>query len=479
MAGQLDGAAAVPVTYPAEPALLPGGGGASRWRWWPVGAMAVAAVALLTFLIYSYNGHTVSFGLFSHPPIYGNWRPVFAPIALVAVAAGVVLAGIAWFATSTRRVPTAAILLLLIVAGVATAATVSLVRGQPGDLWRGVSTNPSAPYYTSDLHFVYENGIRGFVERHPELGGAFHSYSSRTHPPGVLVLLYLLFRAFGQDHPLYVATGIAALAMVSAVCAWSIGRTLGGERAGRIAAVLVVAAPGPLMLAYTNLDVVYATALSGAAALFLIAICRRSAWWAAAAGAVLGFGTFLTYATVFVGLAAAIAVVVQRVGIRATVRIFASAAAGGLAALAVLRVGLGFDLLASYRTVPSADRPYDAYWILGSPAAWLIYAGLVLAGIGVAALWIKVPGARRPVLPIVLITVMVVWAALPPSLTHLRPGEVERTWAFLYPIVAACAAPVVDHWTASRRWRGAIVAALVLVSIAQTVLLQALWDNRF
>ncbi len=128
--------------------------------------------------------------------------------------------------------------------------------------------------------------------------------------------------------------------------------------------------------------------------------------------------------------------------------------------------------------MPEVATPFDPYWILASPAAWLIWCGLPLAALGVAGLVIKVPGARRPVLPLALVIVMFVYCALPADVNGLRPGEVERTWAFLYPMLAAAAGPVVDRWTrGAGRWSGAIVAALVVISVAQTALIQALWDN--
>lgn len=232
------------------------------------------------------------------------------------------------------------------------------------------------------------------------------------------------------------------------------------------------------MYAIGSMDPIFGTLMSGAAALFVIAIYRKSLGWGIAAGAVLGLGTFFTFATVFVGLAAAIAVLLQRIGLKPTVRVLGGAAIGGLAMLAVLRIGLSWDLLADYNSVPDVPRGFEPYWVVGSPAAWLIYAGVPVAGLGIAGLVKKVPGAQRPILPIVLIGIMLVWAALPATITHLRAGEVERTWVFLYPILAACAAPVVDRWTAGKgRGRGAIIAALVLLSVAQAIFIQAHWDN--
>lgn len=441
---------------------------AKEWRWWPVVAMAVAAVALVAFVIAG-RDHRVGFGFFLMPPVYGYWLVPVDPLALIGVPVGLIVTWISWWVTS-RRVPTGLALGLLIIAGVGMAAAIALVHGRTGDLTRGVTNDdPKFFYYSKDLHLVDEYGVRGFVENHPQLSALFASGNAKTHPPGILLLLNALFQLF--DSAFVVATAIAVLSMAAAISAWSIARTLGGEPAGRIAAALTVAAPGMLILAYGSMDGVYATLLSAAAAVFMIAIARRSFGWGILAGVVLGIGTFFTYATVFVALAAALAILVQRAG----VRVLAAAALGGLAVLVALRIGLGWDLLADYATVPDVARPYDAYWILGSPAAWLIYAGLPLAGLGIAGLF--VPGAHRPVLPAILIAIMIIWATLPPEFTHLRPGEVERTWAFLYPILAACAGPVIDRWTVGKRRRGVIIAGLVMLSLAQAVLVQALWDN--
>jgi Dolichyl-phosphate-mannose-protein mannosyltransferase len=469
----VDTATDAPVNQAAPAQRSPG------WRWWPVVAMAIAAVALGAFYLAS-QSHRIKFGIFPHPPLYGRWNPEFSAISLLTLPASVTLAGIAWYVTSVRRLPTRAVLCLVIVGGVATAATISLVRGEPSHLTQGISTGLESGYYTADLHFIDEFGLRGFVEKHSELSGSFRSYNSKTHPSGILVLLWLLFRVIGSDHRLMIAAVIATLSMAAAICAWSIGRTLAGEGAGRIAAALTVAVPGMLMLSFGSMDPIFGTLMSAATALFMIAIYRKSLGWGIAAGAVLGLATFFTFATVFIGLAAAIAILIQRVGVRATARVLGGAAIGGLAVLALLRLGLGWDLLADYMALPGAVRSYDPYWIVGSQAAWLIFAGVPLAGIGIAGLVVKVPGARRPVLPTVLIAVMLVWASLPSAFTHLRPGEVERTWAFLYPILAACAAPMVDRWTADKgKWRSPIIAGLILISVAQAVLIQSLWDNRF
>jgi hypothetical protein len=468
----------------------PPGSGAPRGSRWPVVAIVAAGAGLAGFFALSQALPPIPFGRFAYPPIYGLWDPVLDRLALVAIPAGLALVAVGWAFTANtanstttntgtagaRRMPPWLGLGLLIGCGIAVAAAIAVVRGDWHHLFRGVSTAADSPYYTSDLHFVYEYGVRGFAGRHPDLVDRFHSYNSRTHPPGVHLLLYGLFRLFGAAHPLRIATVLAALSMSAAVAAWSMGRTLGGERAGRIAAVLFVAAPGPLLLTYTNLDAVFATFLAGAAALFMVATARSSTLAAAAGGAVLAVVTLMTYAGVFVALAATVAILIEARP-REALRWLAAAAAAGLAVFALARLGLGIDILASYQASPEAGRTYQPYWVVGSPAAFLIYAGLPLAALGTAGLVRRVPGARRATLPLVLVAIMVIWAALPTDITKLRPGEVERTWAFLYPVLAAAAGPVVDRWIEVRgRWSYAILPALTGLGVAQAVLLQALWD---
>ncbi|GIG02171.1 hypothetical protein [Catellatospora citrea] len=463
-----------PVGQPTEGAV------AARLSLGPILIMAAVGVMIVAFLAYSFARVTIDFGIFSHPPIYGHWLPVLEQTALLMIPAALLLSAVAWLVTSRRQMPTWLAISLLIVVGVGVAAAVAMVRGDLDQLIRGVSTDPDSPYYTSDLHYVEEYGIRGFVEHHPDLVPEFHAYNSKTHPAGIHLVLHVLYKVLGA-HPLRVATVIAFIGMAAAANAWAMGRVLGGERAGRIAAVLFVAAPGPLMLAYTSMDAVYATAMTAAAALFMVALHRRSATLAALGGAALAAATLLTYATAFIALATALAAIVQLRRVREIARLLGAAALGGVVTLALARLLLGFDILAAYNSSPPSGHPYDPYWVFGAPAAWLIYAGLPIAALGVYGLGKRFPDARKASLPLVIVLLMVVWAALPAEWTKLRPGEVERTWAFLYPMLAATAGLVVDRWTrhTGRLVAGLVVVTLVVISLVQTTVIQALWDNVF
>jgi hypothetical protein len=464
----------------AEPPEPPAGPTAA-WRYWPVLAI-LAMAALLTWFGFWSQGVSLSGNMrLLHPPLYGFFEPVFTDWTLIRlIPAGLLLAAAARAVTSTRRTPTAAALALIVASAWVTSVAVNLIRGDQRALWEGVSTT-TGTYYTSDLHFIDEYGVRGFVSHFPSLLTHLNAWNGRTHPPGVQVFLWTISKIV-QAQPFVFTTVLAVLSLCTAVGAWAMARSYGGERAGRIAAVLAVAAPGPLMLAYTSMDAVFATFFATAAAFFVVGARRRSMALTAAGGVVLGLATFMTYATVFLALATAVAVVLETRSLRQSAKLLGAAAVGGAAVLLELRLALGFDVFACYRALTRSGSHFYPYWVAGHPASVLIMAGLPLAALGIAGLIVKVPGARRPTLPAVLIVAMLIWGALPPPVTALRQGEVERTWAFLYPMLAVSAGLVVDRWTHAgshrgRIWAGAVVALLVVLSVAQTGVVQSLWDN--
>jgi hypothetical protein len=467
-----------PPGTPAPPG--PPAGPSAVWRYWPVLAI-VAMAGLLTWFCFWSQGVLLGNNRLADPPLYGIFLPVFTEWTLIRlIPAGLLLAAAAWAVTSTRRTASWAALTLIVASAWVTSLAVNLIRGDQKALWQGVSTT-TGHWYGRDLHFIDERGVRGFVSDFPSLVTHLYAWNGRTHPPGVQVFLWTVSKIV-HAQPFVFTTVLAVLSLCTAVGAWAMARSYGGERAGRIAAVLAVAAPGPLMLAYTSMDAVFATFFATAGALFVVGTRRRSMALTAAGGVVLGLATFMTYATVFLGLATAVAVGLETRSLRQSAKLLGAAAVGGVAVLLVLRLTLGFDVFASYRAMTRSGSHFYPYWMAGQPAAWLIMAGLPLAALGIAGLIVKVPGARRPTLPAVLIVAMLIWGTLPPSVTALRQGEVERTWAFLYPMLAVSAGLVVDWWThaGTRRGRigaGAVVALLVALSVAQAGVVQSLWDN--
>ncbi len=419
-------------------------------------------------------------GIFRKPPIYGYFEPTISWLALAVVPATILFIAVSVVFVANGRLSLWLGVTISILCSVALAAAITLVRGDPGDLVRRISNTDQLVSYASDVRLIVKYGVREFTEKHPSLASEMAFWNTRTHPPGPVLTLHGLFEVFGARHTLRVATAVATLGMTSVIGSVLIGRTIGGERVGRIAGVLFLASPGPLLLAFSSMDLIFAAGMSIAAGLFVVSAKRRSLWWAASAGVVLGVTTLMTFATVFIAVAATVNYLVQPYDRRQSLAKLAAAAAGGLAALALATVGLGFDLIGSYAAVPEGGGSYQVYWIIGGLGAWLIFAGLPIAAFGTWGLFQKCEDGSRPTFALALVTIMLIWAVLPPEVTKLRPGELERTWAFVYPVMAAVAAPVVDRWTRSPgRFRNAIIPGLLALSIVQAVAIQTMWDTLY
>jgi hypothetical protein len=134
------------------------------------------------------------------------------------------------------------------------------------------------------------------------------------------------------------------------------------------------------------------------------------------------------------------------------------------AAYGLLYAIWGFDVLGAlqsaevaYRNSIASERPY-AFWLLGSPTAFMVALGLPVA-------WLVLRGAaRREPTAVALVGLVVVSAVL-----GYTKAETERIWLFLVPPACLAAA-------AQLRGRlGWLLAALAIQAIA----VQAFFDTRY
>ncbi len=154
-------------------------------------------------------------------------------------------------------------------------------------------------------------------------------------------------------------------------------------------------------------------------------------------------------------------------------RLAASAALIGTLAIVALRVGIGYDLFASYKSVrllPGGQKGVVG-WFVVDPLGWATGAGSVT--LALAAL-----GVKRVAWPLLLFIPLIAFSALPSSVTRLVPGELERTWLFTYPLFAIMAGAALAAWhRRSVRQRATALGALLALSIGQAVVLEALVYN--
>ncbi len=134
-----------------------------------------------------------------------------------------------------------------------------------------------------------------------------------------------------------------------------------------------------------------------------------------------------------------------------------------LAFHALFALATGFDPIGTLRATShvyeigiASRRPY-AYWLFGSPTAFLLILGAPIAWLALKRLAQGAPEALAIAAVIAIACVL-----------GFTKAETERIWLFLVPFVILAAAPLV------RRPR-ALVALLALQAVVYELLFDTLW----
>jgi len=261
------------------------------------------------------------------------------------------------------------------------------------------------------------------------------------------------------------AAGLGALtiaaAALSAPLTYVLGRRLlEDDTRARVAALLAAFGPAALLHGASSADALYAT-LGLLAAIALVA--RRRV--ALLLGPVLlAVASFFSWALLAIGAWAAV-VVVRRDGVSRAAALATACAAAVLALYGVLYAAVGFDAVGTlaateevYRFSLARLRPY-AYWLFGSPAAFLIVLGLPVAWYAVRAL------AARQTVALALAAVIVTSTVL-----GFTKAETERIWLFLVPLACVAAATALP-----RNAVRPVLALIVAQALAAELLLDTIW----
>jgi hypothetical protein len=391
------------------------------------------------------------------PPFLMSWSPLLRWPVVIAVAVSVGCAALAPRLIAAVRSPA---LFAAVVYGQALALGLSVGAARRGvagwshvfDL-SGHGSFEASREYLPALKFV-DDGVRAYVHRYPQLLGYLPTHA-KGNPPGPVLAMHVL--------------GITTAGRLAAVCvgagaltaplAYALGRSLGAEQRGRVAALLTAFSPALVLFGVTSVDYVFA-ALGTAAAWLLVS--RRP--WARAAGCGLAaIGSFSSWLLLAIPVWTVL-LVLQRDGRRAAAILAAGAAAAVLVLNLALVVGLGYDPIAILRALgriygqgAAAHRPY-AFWVFGSPTAWLLMLGLPIA-------WIAMRGLARADPAAVALAVVI----LVSSLAGFTKAETERIWLPFVPLACVAAAAVPVH-----RLRP-LLLALALQAVAVEVLFGTVW----
>ena len=418
------------------------------------GAALLALVTIAVGAVLVLGGRDIGAPL---PPTLFRWRPdagPLAPVAAVLLALGVAVAP----RLLADRVRPGAFVLAALALALVLRLALNAARAGPVDWW--IFFDPrfgeGTVEYLAALPAL-DGGLLVFLDRFAETASALPVHAV-GHPPGLLAVIGLL--------GIETAPGLAALVVAVGVLAvplvYLLARELVGDEArARTAALLFLFAPNALLYGASAADALFAT-LGALSAVALVS--RRPLARYVGGPAALAVATFFSYANLAVGAWAAL-VAWLREGRSAALRMAAAAGAGLVAFYAVVYAATGFDVIGAVVTTAAVYdasiariRPY-AYFVAGSPVAWMLALGPPIA-----ALWLRAVAGRQPAA--VALAAVVVLSAL----GGFTKGETERIWLFLVPFACVSAAAVLP-----RRWLVPALAALAAQALLMQLLLGTVW----
>ena len=413
------------------------------WPWVGGTALAFVGFVALDQLVLHPGVLTTFHGLEPLSPLYAFLMPEFRPAAalfvLLAVSCGLFLPRLISPRISTRWFAVGLFILSL-----ALPLTLFLVRDDFAQLGSQFLIYPGEEYF-DDAARIIDLGqfVRHYTELAPQL-----SLHGRVHPPGFATFLYAVGHVFSKT-PL--AAGVAVLLVFAAgtVFAWRAFALVLDDRAARIAALSLLAAPSLLDFACTSMDAVFYAAAGLVLLAALLSFSERGRWWhGVLTGVALYLAMFCSFSAVplalFIALYGALLWWDRRsLGVPLQLCIaFVSFAA----AYTVARYGAGFDLWESFRVAKSQH-----YQIMGSvlgrsvASAYLpttfgnIAAFLIGTGLAIVPLFVR--GARNALTPRVSRSLFVATSA---TLAVVCAGglytmETERILIFAVPWLAVSA----------------------------------------
>jgi methylthioxylose transferase len=423
----------------------------------PAAGFALAAVTI----VYGFGARAEGTRLgASLAPFLWDWRPTLGPSALPAA---VLLAAGAWLALRLRTpaVRPWAFAAAALVLGLALRLALGSARNGVDGLWAvyEIGNHEAASEYLPALPAL-DFGALFFLDTFAEIGTSLPVHAI-GHPPGLLLMLHWL----GIDG----APGMAALTIGVGALAipltYVLARGLLDEGRARSATLLYVFAPSALLYGATSADALFATlALTAAIPLALAARSPSAAGALPAGAAALTVASFVSYANLAIGAWATL-LAVQRSGLRRAAHVAITCGVALGASYALLHVATGYDPIgviqateSVYREGIASRRPY-AFWLFGSPVAFMCALGLPIA-------WFALRSAGARYAPAVALVAVVIVAAV----LGFSKAETERIYQFLVPLACVSAAASLPT-----RWLPLTIGALAVQALAIELLLYTVW----
>jgi hypothetical protein len=416
-----------------------------RWIPW-IGAVAMVATVVVGLVL---DGTGTQLGV-PHPPFIGAYGPQANVLELVTIPCFVAAVALVPRLLAAREAVFAA---GLFVVTVILRVTLNTGRGGTHQLDRALFVGPKGEgkneYLPSLAAFDY--GPRFVLDRFAELVPSLPVHSA-GHPPGLLLTMHYL----GLDTSPKLAAFIIGVGAFSAPLTYVLAkRIFEVQRTARIAGVLAAFAPAMLHFGATSADAVYLTLGLCAA----IPLLSKRPWLGAL---VLAIVSLYAWSLLAVAAWAAILVLV-RDGIKPAIKLGAIIGVVNVCFHALFAAATGFDPIGTlhatsrvYEVGIASRRPY-AYWLFGSPTAFLLILGVPIAWLALKRLAQSKPEALA-IAAVIAIS----------CLLGFTKAETERIWLFLAPFVILAAAPLV-------RRPQLLAALLALQAVTYELVFDTLW----
>jgi len=332
------------------------------------------------------------------------------------------------------------------------------------------------PSVRNPVHF-----LRNFEDIRPHL-----SMHGRTHPPGPIIMLWVLSFLTGGN-ALIVATLVVALASLTVIPLYMFTHDLAGRDVARICASLYVVVPTVVLYNATSMNAVYALFSVTAIWLFYRAMDRNAYVYGPLAGLAIALTFFMSYDMANLGtffFVVFVFGVFEKARIRYTITATSLMALTFICFYMFLYGTTGFNVIRSLYSAVHQVRedlffmetytPRASYWIwrFANPVEVMFFAGIPVTVMFLAE-WVSrlAAGAWRSRTDKYLIAGLAMMLVF--NFTYLGKSEQARVSGFYFPFIIVPAA-IYLHRVARQSGSEKIVTLSVALLLAQTWLMETL-----
>lgn len=332
----------------------------------------------------------------------------------------------------------------------------------------------TAAYERHNYEYIGDIGrgltIRGLFRDYLKMH-RFLSMHAKVHPPGPIVLLWLVSYVAGRE-PLGLSVATMLVSAISVIPLYYWTRDLTDTRTALISCLLYVLTPCVVLFTATSADALFMPLTITTLLLFWRALHRQSAVYALGAGALYAAMSLTSFSLVSIGAFFAF-VGLWRLRDKtlrwSVVRTAVVMAAAFLAVHAAVRLWSGFDVIECFKVCKhqfdtdqmnlDKETPRFAWWAwkVLNPACWFFFAGIPVSVLFVWRLARPAPDTKAQFVVFALTLIVL-------SLLYLARGEGERSAMYIMPFVVLPAAHLLDTLGRTARSHGPLITTLVFLA---------------